>query len=108
MNNNLVDNNQDIVFYKDENGNFNIEDLIKNEDVWLNVNSIAKLFNVDRTGIIRHIANIYRDEELEESSTCAKIAQVQNEGNRKVTRVKEYYNLDMIISIGFLVRQRLS
>ena len=75
-----------------------------NEDVWLNVNAIAKLFKIDRTEIIRHINNIYKDEELEENSTYAKIAHVGNEG--KQTYKTKYYNLDMIISIGFRVNSK--
>lgn len=65
-----IEKDNDIVFYEDEDGNFKIEVLLKNEDVWLNVNAIAELFNIDRTGITRHINNIYLEEELEENSTC--------------------------------------
>ena len=79
---------------------------MQNENVWLNIDSLTKLFKIDRTGITRHINNIYKDEELEENSTCAKIAQVQKEGNRSVTRNISYYNLDMIISIGFRVNSK--
>ena len=74
--------------------------------MWLNSESLTKLFKIDRTGITRHINNIYKDEELEENSTCAKIAQVQKEGTRRVTRNISYYNLDMIISIGFRVNSK--
>ena len=76
---------------------------LHDEDVWLNVEALSNLFNIDRSGIIRHISNIYKDEKLDESSTYAKIAQVQKEGNRNVKRIYPYYNLDMIISIGFSV-----
>ena len=51
---------------------------MQNENVWLNIDSLTKLFKIDRTGITRHINNIYKDEELEEDLTCAKIAQVAN------------------------------
>ena len=64
------------------------------------------LFDIDRSGIVRHINNIYKDEELEENATCAKIAQVQTEGTREVKRIYTYYNLDMIISIGFRVNSK--
>ena len=70
------------------------------------IDSLTKLFKIDRTGITRHLNIIYKDEELEEDSTCAKIAQVQKEGNRSVTRNISYYNLDMIISIGFRVNSK--
>ncbi len=63
-------------------GKIKVEIRLIDEDVWLNVEAISNLFNVDRSGIVRHISNIYKDEELDESSICAKIAQVQKEGNR--------------------------
>ncbi len=95
-------------FYNDEDGNIQVEVLLDNEDVWLNVEVLTKLFSIDRSGIIKHISNIYSDDELEENSTCAKIAQVQKEGNRSVKRVYSYYNLDMIISIEFRVNSKKS
>lgn len=106
MDNKLIGNENNIVFYTDEEGNTKIEVILQNENVWLNIDSLTKLFKIDRTGITRHINNIYKDEELEENSTCAKIAQVQKEGNRSVTRNIAYYNLDMIISIGFRVNSK--
>ena len=104
--NNLIDKGQDIIFYNDDKGNFNVEVLIKDEDVWLNTNAIANLFNVKRPAIVKHINNIYNDEELDKKSTCSILEQVQLEGNRKVSRKKDYYNLDMIISIGFRVNSK--
>ena len=65
-----------------------------------------ELFNVDRSVITKHINNIYLEEELFEKATCAKIEQVQQEGKRSVTRQISYYNLDMIISIGFRVNSK--
>ncbi len=106
MNNNLIGNENNILFYTDEEGNTKVEVLLDNEDVWLNVEAISNLFNVDRSGIVRHINNIYKDEELDESSTCAKIAQVQKEGNINVKSTYPYYNLYMIISIGFRVNSK--
>lgn len=102
----LIGNENNIVFYTDDEDNVNIEVLLQNENVWLNIESLTKLFKIDRTGITRHINNIYKDEELEEDATCAKIAQVQKEGTRRVTRNISYYNLDMIISIGFRVNSK--
>ncbi|MBR2744986.1 MAG: hypothetical protein IKE01_06830 [Clostridia bacterium] len=78
--------NNNIVFYTDDEDNISIEVILQNENVWLNVESLTKLFKIDRSGITKHINNIYKDEELEENSTCAKIAQVQIEGGRRVTR----------------------
>ena len=106
MDKKLIGTENNIVFYEDENNNTKVEVRLQNEDVWLNVNAIASLFNVDRSGIIRHIKNIYTDEELDESLTCAKIAQVKKEGNRNIKRTYPYYNLDMIISIGFRVNSK--
>lgn len=106
MNNTIIGNEKNILFYSDEEGNTKVEVLLENEDVWLNTEAISSLFNVDRSGIVRHINNIYKDDELNENSTCAKIAQVQTEGNRKVKRIYSYYNLDMIISIGFRVNSK--
>lgn len=101
MNDKLIGNEKNILFYNDEDGNIQVEVLLENENVWLNTEALSTLFNIDRSGIIKHINNIYKDEELEGKSTCAKIAQVQKEGSRNVKRVYPYYNLDMIISIGF-------
>ena len=106
MQDKLIGNENNILFYNDEEGNIKVEVLLENEDVWLNTEALATLFNIDRSGIVRHIKNIYNDKELEENSTCAKIAQVQKEGNREVKRVYPYYNLDMIISIGFRVNSK--
>ena len=102
----LIGNENNILFYNDEEGNVTVEVLLENEDVWLNIEAISKLFNIDRSGIVKHINNIYKDDELKQNSTCAKIAQVQKEGNREVKRVYPYYNLDMIISIGFRVNSK--
>ena len=106
MNNKLIGTENNIVFYEDENNNTKVEVRLQDEDVWLNVEALSNLFNIDRSGIVRHISNIYTDEELNESLTCAKIAQVKKEGNRNVKRTYPYYNLDMIISIGFRVNSK--
>jgi hypothetical protein len=106
LDNKLIGNENNIIFYNDEEGQTKIEVILQNENVWLNIDSLTKLFKIDRTGITKHINNIYKDEELEENSTCAKIAQVQKEGSRSVTRNISYYNLDMIISIGFRVNSK--
>ncbi len=104
MNDKLIGNEKNILFYNDEEGNVKIEVLLENEDVWLNTEALATLFNIDRSGIVRHINNIYKDDELSEDSTCAKIAHMGNDG--KQTYNTKYYNLDMIISIGFRVNSK--
>ena len=104
MNDKIIGNEKNILFYNDEEGNTQVEVLLENEDAWLNTEALATLFNIDRSGIVRHINNIYRDEELNENSTCAKIAHVGNDGKQNYS--KKYYNLDMIISIGFRVNSK--
>ena len=106
MNKNLIGNENNIIFYEDSNGNSKVEVVLKEDNVWLNTNAIANLFNVQRPAIVKHINNIYKDEELDKNSTCSILEQVQKEGNRKVSRKKDYYNLDMIISIGFRVNSK--
>ena len=106
MDNKLIGNENNIIFYEDKEGNSKVEVVLKEDNVWLNVNAIANLFNVQRPAIVKHINNIYNDEELDKNSTCSILEQVQLEGNRKVLRKKEYYNLDMIISIGFRVNSK--
>ena len=106
MDNKLIGNEKDIIFYTDEEGNLQIEVVLQDENVWLNVNAIADLFDVQRPAIVKHISNIYKEQELEKNSTCSILEQVQKEGTRNVTRKKEYYNLDMIISIGFRVNSK--
>ena len=100
MDNKLIGNEKNILFYNDEEGNTKVEVLLENEDVWLNAEALSTLFNIDRSGIVRHINNIYKDEELDENSTCAKIAHMGNDGNQDYNT--KYYNLDMIISIDFM------
>ena len=70
----------------EEDGQTQIDVRLENETVWLTQAQMAELFETDRTSIVRHINNIYRAEELDRESTCAKIAQVQTEGKRQVTR----------------------
>lgn len=106
MEDKFIGNEKNIIFYTDIDGNTKVEVLLENENVWLSVASLAKLFDIDRSGIVKHISNIYNDLELDESSTCANFAQVQKEGNRDVKRMYPYYNLDMVISIGFRVNSK--
>lgn len=92
----------EIILYQ-PNNSIRLEVRMQEETVWLTQAQMAALFSVDRTVIVKHIGNIFKSQELEEFSTCAKIAQLQQEGNRKVLREVKYYNLDMIISVGFRV-----
>lgn len=76
------------------------------DTVWLTKDQIALLFDRDRTVITRHINKIYQDDELDQESTCAKNAQVQLEGLRNVKREINYYNLDVILSVGYRVNSK--
>lgn len=98
--------NDQIIIYQTADGQTQIDVRMENETVWLTQAQMADLFQTDRTSIVRHINNIYKSEELEREATCAKIAQVQIEGKRKVTRNIPYFNLDMIISIGYRVNSK--
>ena len=103
----VVENeNNQIVVYQPEEGISSLEVRLENDTVWLTQNQMAELFQTDRTSIVKHIGNIYNSSELDEFSTCAKIAQVQIEGKRKVKREMIYYNLDVIISVGYRVNSK--
>lgn len=91
------------LLYQTSDGNIRIETRMCNETVWLTINQMTELFDVDKSGISRHLKNIYESGELDKNSTVAKFATVQNEGNRSIERTIEYYNLDAIISIGYRV-----
>lgn len=93
------------LLYKNANNEIKVDVLLKDETLWLNQKQIAELFAVDRSVITKHLKNIIDEEELD-SSTCAKIAQVRKEGSREVKRNIEYYNLDMIIAVGYRVNSK--
>lgn len=95
-----------IVIYHPKNGGIEVKVKLEKETIWLNAHQIAQIFDIDRTVIVKHIHNIYKNGELFEKSTCAKIATVQKEGGREIKRNIEYYNLDMIISIGYRVNSK--
>ena len=95
-----------IIIYQTEDGQTQIDVHLENETVWLSQAQMAELFQTDRTSIVRHINNIYKSNELDRNSTCAKIAQVQIEGKRAVKRTALLFNLDMIISVGYRVNSK--
>ena len=94
----------EIVLYQ-PNDQLSIEVKLENETVWLNVNQIAILFGRDRTVISRHIRNIYKEGELDENITCAKFAHMGIDADQ--TYETTYYNLDVIISVGYRVKSKL-
>lgn len=93
----------ELLLYKTPNGKVKVEVFLRDETIWLTQARIGELFGIDRTVVTKHLQNIYSEGELNKNSTSAKIARVQNEGNRAVTREIEYYNLDAILSVGYRV-----
>ena len=85
------------------NSKVKVEIFLRDENIWLTQAKIAELFGVDRSVVTKHLQNIFKEGELDKESTSAKIAQVQNEGGRQVTRDVEFYNLDAILSVGYRV-----
>ena len=96
----------DILFYTTPQGKVKIEVIYENETFWLSQKRISELFGVERSVITKHLKNIFESAELDEKATCAKIAQVQKEGNREVTRDIEFYNLDVVIAVGYRVNSQ--
>lgn len=94
----------EVLIYVTEDGTVKLEVTMESETVWLNLNQLCELFQRDKSVISRHIKNIYTEGELEESSTVAFFATVQNEGGRSIERKIAYYNLDVIISVGYRVK----
>ena len=99
-------NKNQIEIYRSADGNIELNVKLENDTVWLTQSQMAELFGVDRTSVVRHIKNIYATQELEETSTCAKNAQVRMEGNRTIVRDIPFYNLDMVISVGYRVNSK--
>ena len=104
----LEENQGDIVIYQTEDGDTKIDVRFVDETVWLTQQQMAELFQSSRTNIVEHIQHIYEEGELDEASTCRKFRQVRTEGNRQVTREIPYYNLDMIISLGYRVKSMIA
>lgn len=100
----LMDNRGEIIIYQTEDGLTKINVNLQNETVWLSLDQMAELFQRDKSTISRHIKNIFIEGELVRESTVANFATVQNEGDRQVERNIEYYNLDVIISVGYRVK----
>ena len=99
-----MDDNNQIIIYQSEDGQTRIEVKFTGETVWLSQQQMADLYQTTRPNIVQHIRNIYADGELEEQATCKKFLRVRQEGNRQVTREMPFYNLDMIISLGYRIR----
>lgn len=104
-NNKIALNNTftEFLLYITPNGKVNVEIYLKDENIWLTQEKIAQLFGVDRSVVTKHLKNIFAEEELQETSVCAKIAHTANDGKNYLTK---FYNLDAIISVGYRVSSR--
>ena len=100
--------NGEMIIYQSEDGSSRLEVKLENETVWLNVPQLMDLFHSSRSNVLEHIKNIYQEGELDKESTCRKFRQVQLEGNREVKREIIYYNLDMIISLGYRIQSKVA
>lgn len=98
----------EIVIYQTEDGMTKLDVRFVDETVWLSQQQMAELFRTARTNIVEHIQHIYEEGELDENSTCRKFRQVRIEGSRQVSREIPFYNLDMIISLGYRVHSRIA
>ena len=96
----------EIVLYQIEDTNIYVNVVFKDESFWMTQKAMAELFDVNSQAITKHIGNILAEGELEREATCSKMEQVQQEGNRKVRRNKDFYNLDMIIAVGYRVNSK--
>ena len=98
----------ELVIYQTDDGTTRINVRFVDETVWLTQQQMANLFQTSRTNVIEHIRHIYEEGELEETSTCRNFRQVRTEGKRLVNRELPYYNLDMIISVGYRVKSKIA
>ena len=101
-----MENKGEIILYKKNNGNINLEVNVQDETVWLTQEQMALLFGKGRSTITEHIINVYEEGELVQNRTCRKFRQVRQEGTRNVEREIDHYNLDVIISVGYRVKSQ--
>lgn len=97
-----------IAIYQNEYGTIKISAKLEYETIWFIPAQMAELFLSDRSALSKHIRNIIAEGELNEDATCAKFAQIQKEGEREVSGNLTYYNLDMIISVGYRVKSKIA
>ena len=100
--------NGDIIIYQTDNGLTKIDVRVENETVWLSQQQMAKLYDTTKQNISLHIKNIFDEEELNEASTVKEFLTVKQEGKRSVERKVKYYNLDMIISLGYRIKSKIA
>lgn len=103
-----MEEKNEIVIYQSEDGKTKIDVKLEDETVWLSQQQMADLYDTTKQNISLHIKNIYDEEELIENSTVKEFLTVQKEGNRNVERKVKYYNLDMIISLGYRIKSKIA
>jgi len=101
-------NQSQFLIYQTENGKTKIDVRFQNENVWLTQKSMAELFQVKPQNITMHIKNVYTEGELQQEGTCKEFLQVQIEGKRQVKRKQKFYNLDVIISVGYRIKSHIA
>ena len=95
-----------IVIYQTDDGRTQIDVRLENDTVWLTQAQMAELFQKTPQNITMHIRNAYKEGELDENATCKEYLQVRMEGNRRVQRMQKFYDLDVIISVGYRVKSK--
>ena len=98
-----MEETNEIIIYQSEDGATQIDVKFTGETVWLSQQQMSELYQTSRSNVVEHIKHIYEDHELDEDSTCRDFRQVRQEGSRQVTREIPFYNLDMIISLGYRI-----
>jgi len=98
----------EIIIYQNKENDISLNVRLEDENVWLTQQQMAELFQSSRTNVVEHIKHIFEEGELEEAATCRKFRQVQTEGDRNVERKLPFYNLDLIISLGYRIKSRIA
>lgn len=96
-----------ILIYQNEKGDTKVDVYFTEDTIWMTQRTMAELYQTTTQNITLHIKNVYKDGELEEEATCKDYLQVQNEGGRDVQRARKFYNLDMILAVGYRVRSNV-
>lgn len=106
MNEKPIENRGEIIIYRAEDNTVQLDVRMENETVWLSQQQMVQLFNSTKQNISLHIGNIFREGELQKEATVKEYLTVQTEGNRQICRKVLYYNLDVIISVGYRVKSQ--
>ena len=96
-----------ILIYQNEKGDTKVDAYFNDDTIWMTQRSISELYQISKSSVSEHIKNIYLDRELDENSTVRKFRTVQTEGSRQVSREMDYYNLDMVLAVGYRVRSNI-